>query len=70
MLLTNPTESDHVELNRLVEELVAETGEWPAHVRMVVDARTVKNIEVLQQEIVAVSRRVLKSEWNRVRKGN
>jgi mannose/fructose/N-acetylgalactosamine-specific phosphotransferase system component IIB len=75
LLLTNATDADHVELNRLIKELVAapivfRQGQTNTNVQVATGARTVKNINDLQQEIIEVSRRVLKSEWNRVRKGN
>lgn len=75
LLLTNPTESDHVELNRLIHELVVQPhvlrqDETNPNAHKLVPPRTLKNIHDLQDEIVAVARRVLKSEWKRVRKGN
>ncbi len=58
LLLTNPLEADHGELNRIIARMIDSSPNDP-------------NVDVwkMQRDLVEVSRRILKTEWKRVRRG-
>ena len=58
LLLTNLIEADHIELNRVIERIVNSGPNDPGI-----------DIEQLRTELVEISRRILKTEWTRVRRG-
>jgi hypothetical protein len=59
LLLTNPAESNHVELNQIIQKMI-DTGPNTKNA----------NVWEIQREMIDVSRRILKTEWGRVRRGD
>jgi hypothetical protein len=59
LLLTNPAESDHVKLTDIIEKIINSSPNDP-------------NVDVweLQRQMIEISRRILKTEWVRVRRGD
>jgi hypothetical protein len=59
LLLTNPNEADHAKLNEILRKMIDSSPN---------DARV--DVWKLQEELVAVARRILKAEWIRARRGD